>query len=124
MEKTSLSECEQMVMKCVWNSAEELGVQELTETVNHKYERTWKLQTVSTFLARLVKKGYLDMYRKGRTFFYKPLVKEADYKKQLMIDFIQFWNGGSVADFVCSLCESVEITKEDREQIKEIIDKV
>lgn len=118
MEKAALSDCEQMVMKCIWNSKEDLGVQELTEIVNQRYERTWKLQTVSTFLARLVKKGYLEMYRRGRTFFYKPLVEEKEYKIQLMEEYIEFWNSGSIAEFVCTLCESPNVSEEEKQKIK------
>lgn len=118
MEKAALSDCEQMVMKCIWNSKEDLGVQELTEIVNQRYERTWKLQTVSTFLARLVKKGYLEMYRRGRTFFYKPLVEEKEYKIQLMEEYIEFWNAGSIVEFVCTLCESPNVSEEEKQKIK------
>ncbi len=122
MEKTTLSDCEQMVMKCIWDSGEELGVKELMEIVNQKYDKTWKLQTVSTFVARLVKKGYLDMYRKGRTFFYRPLLKEEEYKGTLMKGYVQFWNRGSAAEFIACLCESLELSDHEKREIKEVVE--
>lgn len=122
MEKAALSECEQMVMKCIWNSEEALGVQELTEIVNQKYGKTWKLQTVSTFLARLVKKGYLEMQRKGRTFFYKPAVKEDVYKKQLLTEQIRFWNGGNAAGLIRDICTNLKFSEKEKKEIKEIVD--
>lgn len=124
MEKMVLSDCEQMVMKSVWAATQEIGVQEITEYVNQKYQKTWKLQTVSTFLSRLVKKGYLEMYRKGRTFFYKPLVNEREYRKWIMMEYINFWSAGNVLDFVCGLCEDVTLTSEEKQQIKDIIDRL
>lgn len=122
MEKAALSDCEQMVMKCVWDAEDALGVQELTEIVNQKYQKTWKLQTVSTFLARLVKKEYLEMQRKGRTFFYKPAVKEDIYIKQILTEQIDFWNGGNKVDFIGSVFENVKLTQKEKKEVKDMIE--
>ena len=62
----NLTDCEQLVMKTVWDSEEELSLMEIMQRVNDKYHKEWKPQTVSTFLARLVRKGYLRHYRQGR----------------------------------------------------------
>ncbi len=121
MVKTMLSDCEQMVMKCIWDSDSELGVKELMEIVNEKHSRTWKLQTVSTFVARLVKKGYLDMYRNGRTFLYRPLMTEEDYKGILFRQYVGFWSCGNAAEFIRSLCESLELTDSDKKEIREVV---
>ena len=55
----ALTECEVLVMKVIWESADVLSIQEITSRINLKYKKDWKLQTVSTFLSRAVKKGYL-----------------------------------------------------------------
>ena len=62
----NLTDCEQLVMKTVWDAEEELSLMEVMQRVNDKYHKEWKPQTVSTFLARLVRKGYLRHYRQGR----------------------------------------------------------
>ncbi len=116
-----LSECEQMVMKCIWGVEDEIGVQELTGLVNQRYQREWKLQTVSTFLARLVKKGYLSMYRRGRTFFYKPLVSEKEYRGGRLRDEIHFWNGGSAAEYVLSIYNDAGLTEKEKKEIRELV---
>ena len=71
-----LTECELQVMKIIWEKEREMNLQEILKEVNLKYGKDWKPQTVSTFLARLVRKGYLNMYRSGRTFLYTPIVEE------------------------------------------------
>ena len=63
MRAKEITDCEKVVMKCVWDSDHELSMQEITEMVNTQHGKNWKTQTVSTFLARLVKKDYLKMYR-------------------------------------------------------------
>ena len=66
MDTNDISACEKLVMKVIWDSTEELALQEVMDGVNHENSKNWKPQTVSTFLSRLVKKGFLNMYRKGR----------------------------------------------------------
>ena len=66
MERENMTDCELLVMKCIWDTPEELTLPDIVTLVNEKFKKDWKPQTVSTFLARLVRKGFLEMYRKGR----------------------------------------------------------
>lgn len=93
-----LTECEEMVMKAVWDAGEELSLMEIMHRVNDKYHKQWKPQTVSTFLARLVQKGYLRHYRQGRAFFYQILVPLETYRVQITEAFYKFWyySSGSI----------------------------
>lgn len=79
MERIAISE--EMVLSIVWDSEEDPALQEIMDMVNRKYSKNWKPQTVSTFLSRLCRKGYLDMYRKGRHFYYVPTITKEDYLK-------------------------------------------
>ena len=87
-------------------------MQEITEMVNTQHGKNWKTQTVSTFLARLVKKDYLKMYRKGRCFYYQPLVDKEEYKDDVLLDYVQFWNDGNMCAFVCGLFEKKDLLSE------------
>ena len=60
MDTNDISACEKLVMKVIWDSTEELALQEVMDGVNHENGKNWKPQTVSTFLSRLVKKGFLQ----------------------------------------------------------------
>lgn len=64
---------------------------EIMQRVNDKYHKQWKPQTVSTFLAHLVQKGYLRHYRQGRTFLYQILVPFEAYRAQITREFDKFW---------------------------------
>ena len=74
-----LTKCELRVMVIIWSSKKELSMQHICAEVNRQFDTKWKTQTVSTFLARLVKKGFLSMVRKGRVFYYTPLVTKEEY---------------------------------------------
>ncbi len=90
-----LTECEQQVMKVIWDSGAELSLMEIVRSVNDKYHKDWKPQTVSTFLARLVRKGYLRYYRQGRLFFYQVLIPFEECRQQVTKEFVNFWYSGS-----------------------------
>lgn len=94
----ALTGCEELVMKTIWDTDEELDMMEIMQRVNDKYHKTWKPQTVSTFLARLVQKGYLKNYRQGRVFFYQTLIPFEKYRQQMSKEFINFWYSGSSTD--------------------------
>ena len=49
MTLASLTDCEQLVMKTVWDAEEELSLMEIMQRVNDRYHKDWKPQTVSTF---------------------------------------------------------------------------
>ena len=99
----SLTNCEEIVMKTVWDAETELGLVDITQRVNETYHKEWKPQTVSTFLARLVKKGYLKHSRQGRVFYYQILISQKDYLRELAQRFVEFWKRENVDIFLKAL---------------------
>lgn len=80
MEKIkSLSGCEEMVLSIVFDSESAPDLAEVMDRANKKFNKTWKPQTVSTFLSRLVLKGFLTSYREGRYSYYEPTVSRDEY---------------------------------------------
>ena len=76
MLENDLTNIEMLIMKCIWDTPEELALSQLVAMVNERFEKSWKPQTISTYLAHLVRKGYLSMRRKGKVFLYHPEVSE------------------------------------------------
>ena len=61
-----LTTAESMVMKTIWDHPHEMALQEIMKLTNETYGKDWKSQTVSTYIAKLVKKGFLRMNQSGR----------------------------------------------------------
>lgn len=118
-----LTECEEVVMKTVWDSDEELCMMEIMDRVNEKYDKAWKPQTVSTFLARLVQKGYVSHYREGRQFFYKILVPLEEYKGKLTNEYIKFWNHENADEFLLAVMKERNLRPDEIERIRTFIEK-
>lgn len=82
-----LPKCEEQVMSVAWKAEEEIDLRKTMECVNVIFGHTWKLQTVSTFLRRLVKRGYLSERKQGRYTYYRPAVEKEVYKVAVMEEF-------------------------------------
>lgn len=123
-DKTTLTDCEQLVMKVIWNSSEELTLPDIVKAVNETYQKEWKPQTVSTFLARLVKKNFLQSYRSGRTFFYQSLVSEKAYGNRMIENCVEFWGNNNAGDLLCALNEERKLRADEVDKIKELINEL
>lgn len=122
MEGQAMTDCEVLVMKTIWESEEILSLRGITTQVNLKFSKEWKTQTVSTFLARLVRKGYLTMERKGRQFYYYPTITEGDYGKKEIVKCVDFWSGGKIEALLSAFSEERKLTEEEKENIRSLLD--
>lgn len=124
MDPNEISTCERMIMKVIWDAEEDYDLRHVMDAVNQEFHKTWKPQTVSTFLTRLINKGYLTAYRKGRYSYYQPAVSKEDFKMSTVTENIEYFDRGSISAFVCGLFDNVKLTKEDKERIKKKIDEL
>lgn len=113
-----LTESEELVMKSIWDCRKEPVLSDVVERVNDYYGKDWKPQTVSTFLAKLVRKNYLKLQRNGKIYTYKILISEAAYRQKLYKHHISFWNHNDISEFVTEMFDNGDLTKEDLEGLK------
>ena len=118
MDKNDISACERLVMKVIWDSTEDLALQDIMNRVNQENGKSWKPQTVSTFLSKLVRKDYLKLCRNGKIYTYKILVPEEAYRRKLYKHHISFWNHNDIVEFVQEMIGNQDLTKEDLEKLQ------
>lgn len=116
-----LTKCEQLVMKSVWDAETELGLMDVVDIVNRRFQKEWKPQTVSTFLARLTRKGYLNCYRNGRIFYYQILIPQEDYKAKMADEFLNFWNHDNADEFIHSIMQVRPLRSDEIDRINRFI---
>lgn len=95
MKFPELTKCEKMVMKCIWRAEKDINAAEIRKALKEKYQKDYAPTTISTFLFHLTKKGYVENYRCGVAYFYKPRIEEKDYIIFEMQEFLDFWMDGS-----------------------------
>jgi len=116
-QKSDLSECETVTMRCVWNLGDEATAYNVINMLADDYGLVYKETTVYTFLTKLKEKGYVDTVRKGVT-YYVPLVSEEDYLKRMAKKYLNFWYHGNVAAAVCQVIEGEKLSKKDVKAIR------
>jgi predicted transcriptional regulator len=78
--------------------------------------------TVLTVMERLRMKGYLTRRKAGGVYRYAPKLSKAELTSSLVRDFVRDVLGGSVSPFVAYLTGEAELTPEEYEQLKGLVD--
>ena len=74
MSYVKLTDCEELVMKCVWDAGKDLSLVETMALLKDNYGKNWKRQTISTFLLHLIQKGFLNANRVALLFIYLQVI--------------------------------------------------
>jgi predicted transcriptional regulator len=118
MEIKALTESEKITMKCVWDLGDGTRLAHILALANEKYGKDWKSQTVSTFLGKLVLKGYLDQFRDGRYFCYRILISKREYRCHELAREMKFWDDGDISLFASELLDEETFTPKEREKLR------
>lgn len=121
MKTKGLTESEKVTMKCVWDLGEGVRLAHIMKLIHDKYEKNWKPQTVSTFLGKLVNKGFVEQYREGRYYYYRILITKEEYRCKMLREDMEFWEDGDIKVFVGELVNPMTFDREDRIQIQKCL---
>ena len=112
-EKNTLSECEMVTMRCVWNLGKDATAFNVINMLDEDYGLVYKETTVYTFLTKLKEKGFLDTVRNGVT-YYIPRISEKEYLKKAAKQYLDFWFHGNVAAAVKEIMEGEKLSRKDQ----------
>lgn len=119
MKNISIGDAELEIMKVIWNASEPITSLVIGKEVEDK---GWKKTTIATFLTRLVEKGALAAEKKGKLYYYTPLITEKEYRKSQTKNLIKTLYNGSVRDFAVSFFEEQSLSDKDIEELKAIFE--
>ena len=122
MLETDLTKIEVRIMKIIWSSSEKLHLKTITDQVNEYFEKSWRPQTISTYLAHLVSKGYLSCERSGKVFLYTPEVSQETFFASEIKNEMDYFSEFNLADFLQTFPKSaysMEIIEEMKKLIEE-----
>lgn len=118
----SMSESELEIMQIIWKQGGRILLSPLMEVLEQG-GRSWKPNTVLTFLTRLVEKDMLRVEKQGRLNEYIALTSEDQYLEGLTRSFLGKVYGGDARGLVASLLKQDYLTSRDMEEIKAFWDK-
>lgn len=119
MEIKGLTESEKVTMKSVWDLGDGTRLAHILKVANEKYGKEWKSQTVSTFLGKLVTKGFVEQYRDGRYYCYRILITKEEYRCHELAKELAFWEDGDIKLFAAELLDDKTFTPAQRDALKE-----
>ena len=123
MKAQHVTECELLVMKAIWSHPEkDMALPEILGIVNSTYGKEWAPQTVSTFLKRLVNRGFLKVYRQGRSFFYHDNISLKEFSEATVADCCEFWFDNDVVAMLTALNSARKISAEEKAQIEKALE--
>ncbi len=115
-----ISETEWEVMQAVWKG-HPCSAQEIIARLALA-DPTWHPKTAKTLLARLVRKRALGYTSEGRTYYYRPLVSEAECQAQASESFVQRVFGGSLRPMLAHFVERRKLSAADVRALKRMLD--
>jgi len=113
-----LSEAEVEIMSIMWKNRWPLTS---TFIMEHLTSRTWALSTVMTALAKLCEKGFVFCDRSTRTNFYTAIISEEEYRSRESMEFLRTMHQSSISKMVTALNSTGEITEDEIEKLREIL---
>lgn len=115
----SIGDAELEIMKVLWKAGVPVNTQFINDAVSDK---GWKRTTISTFLARLVEKGAISAEKRGKLYFYTPILSQKEYRKSQTKNLIMSLYNGSIKDFAVSLFEEQSLSDGDIKELRAIFE--
>ncbi|WP_353095379.1 BlaI/MecI/CopY family transcriptional regulator [Tissierella praeacuta] len=121
MEKSiKISNSEWDIMEILWDN-NPLSSKEIIEKIEQK--RDWKPTTIKTLISRLVDKNVIDYEKRGKSYYYYPLMNKEDCINARANRFVNKFYKGELKAMIASFIEEYEFSNEEINELKEILDK-
>ena len=77
--------------------------------------------TVLTLLVRLTERGFIEVYKRGRSNYYTPLVSKREYLASQSRRFFNKLCSGDLNAFATALCDS-GLSKDDIDELRKLLE--
>lgn len=119
MARQTVTESEYELMKILWQSEKPMSLGEILKSLSE--ENKWTRNTVGTLLVRLCEKGAVAYDKKGKSYLYYAVLQQKDYSMNETKSFLSKLYNGSIGNLVASLYENKEISQEEIDSLRKII---
>ena len=115
--RPGISEAEWEVMKVLWKR-HPMAAHEIIKELS---ANEWHPKTVKTLITRLVKKEAVGFKIEGRTYLYRPLIRERDCVIDESQSFLNRIFGGSLAPMVAHFVENKKLSVDEIKELERIL---
>lgn len=118
----TLSETELEIMKFIWQSNKPLTFKEIMDYVNGNMGKSWKKQTISTYLTHLQESKVLNVDKTmARTYLYSAACTQQEYEHLRAKQLVQEAFDGSISKFVAAFTGGKKLTRQEADELKKLI---
>jgi BlaI family transcriptional regulator, penicillinase repressor len=114
-----LADSEWEIMKIIWNNRV-ITANRIIEELEG--ETDWKPKTIKALINRLLKKKAISFIQNKREYIYYPLVSEEDCIQEENRSFLNKIYNGTLINMLISFIEESELSNEELEELKGIIE--
>ncbi len=117
--RPQLTAKEEEIMKIFWDHGNLL----VKEVLEYCPEPKPHVNTVSTVIRVLEKKGYIGHEKEGGSFRYHTLLEKDTYRKSTLLNMLKNYFNNSLKSMVSALVEEKELSEEEIKECIDIIEK-
>ena len=123
-EKERLGDKQQLIMQCIWDMGGEGIKQDIIDMLATKYGIHMTRQAINISTQALIEKGYLAVTNKvANAYVFTALISQEEFQMAEIKRVKKMTFGGSARMMVQALFEEGDITQEEVDAIKEMIEK-
>lgn len=106
-----LPDAEFDVMNAIWQGNPPVNTSYLMDAVGK--DKGWKAPTLISFLVRLEERGYISSSKNGKERQYVPVADMNKYMKNVTVDFVDRYHGGSFVKLMDTLFADRNLSESD-----------
>ena len=112
-----LPDSELELMQIIWDAGHPVTRLEI------EYQRKLSATTILSFLSRLQDKGFVDVYREGKSNVYEAAVPKKAYLQEESRSIWKRLYQNSVGNFMTALGSGDELSDEDLDELQDFLDR-
>lgn len=121
MKFIELSDSELEVMEVLWENSEPISFGELLDYFNNHTEKSWKKQTLNTFLFRMQQKNLLQNISDDRYKKYIPAMTKEEYRMAESKAFLDKNYQGSIVKMLTAFNGGEKLEKKEIDELKQLL---
>ena len=110
-----LPDAEFEVMKIIWANTPPITTPQIMQQLGN--EKKWKIQSLVSFMVRLVDKGFLRSEKHGKERTYYPLISMAAYRKFETGNVVKQFHNNSFLSLVTTMYGDESLTDKDIDEL-------
>lgn len=117
----TLTRVEMEIMTHLWEMKKPTSVRELLETYDDPKPA---YTTIGTYMKILTQKGFVKPEKHeddGKTYFFRPLVSQEEYRRRVMLEVKDTFFGGSVSSLVRYFVKEEKIDDAELQELMQLI---